>query len=65
MRKLKRITNDELVIAILSLWYGIPADEIERICNELHRDKAEPPGQEKKIPELERIAKESVNPCRK
>ena len=60
MNQLKRITNDELVIAILSLWYGIPVRDVLKICKKLNRKRKEPPGKIKKLPELERIATECV-----
>ena len=47
MAELKRITKDELILNILSLWYGIPVYEVERICREYmeqekQKEKGEP-----------------------
>ena len=70
MGELRRITGDDLIIAILSLYYGIPTADVIRIANKAKKEQKEQnqdglPRNAYTLPELERIATEARNTWQK
>ena len=60
MGELRRISDDDIVIAILSLYLGVSTSEIIRIIEQESRERKQPPGPKKSLSEMKELAEIAI-----